>query len=118
MRREPPISQLVEDLGRDTRAYLEAEVARLRVEARTKTRQVARSIVIGVTVAVFAGVGLSSLSTGMIAALTPLLGSVGAPIVVGAGLLTVAVALSFVLRPARRLPVPRPTAPELSDGTQ
>ncbi|MEM1025041.1 MAG: phage holin family protein [Myxococcota bacterium] len=118
---ERPLPDLIETLSRDTRAYLDAELVRVKLEAELRVKHLVRTLVVALVVLMLLGVSLHLFATAAARSLQPWLGGTGAPLLVGGVVLVFAMGGAFVgLRP----PAPRaslqapPARKELSDGNR
>ncbi len=105
---ERPLPDLLETLSHDTRAYVDAEIVRVRLEAEQRIKHFVQKVTLALVVLSLLAVALHFLATAAARSLTPWAGAIGAPLAVGGGVLLVALTAAAIgLRPPpRREPLP------------
>lgn len=109
---ERPLPDLLETLSQDTRAYLDAEIVRVRLEAEQRIKHLVRTVIVGLVVLMLLGVALHLFATAAARSLVPWIGGIGAPLAVGGGVLLVALTSAAMgLRPPPRRDAPLSSGP-------
>ncbi|MGF1510123.1 MAG: phage holin family protein [Myxococcota bacterium] len=108
------LSELIQTLGREGKAWIEAEGQRIRLEVEGRSRSAGGLLAQGAFVLTIFAIGLSALLMGLINWLALFLGRIIAPAVVGFVLLVGAGIMARGLIKQARLSLPAPK--ELTDG--